>query len=62
MRVACRLPELTSRAVPSQVPGSHQGHIKLPAEWGDMSSAHASEWGDAPWLYKVPAEAGDAIV
>ena len=48
--------------MPSQIPGSHQGHIKLPAEWGDMSSAHASEWGDAPWLYKVPAEAGDAIV
>lgn len=41
------------------VPGSHNGHLKLPEEWGDMSSPINI---DAEWLYKVPASAGDAVI
>ena len=32
------------------VPGSHNGHIKLPSEWTDMSSPINL---DAEWLYAV---------
>ena len=48
----------------AQVPGSHQGHVKLPASWRKISEvvADPEQFGGADWLYKVPAAAGDAIV
>jgi len=41
------------------VPGSHQGHIRIPEEMGDMS---LTENTTADWLQRFPAYAGDAIM
>lgn len=41
------------------VPGSHAGHVQMPDELRDMSCP--TNLG-APWLYKVAARPGDAIV
>ena len=41
------------------VPGSHTGHVAMPSEWRDMGNSDNLE---APWLYKVKASPGDAII